>query len=790
MKRVAVICLLLILPFILVASNVVINEIMYNQTSGSRWIELYNNSENEVDLTGWRLQTAGVSFNDIYTFSHTKILPHSFLLIGETNVNNTDINATLHIPNSINYTNGLRVIAPDGYTDTIVYGFPNLFSLPDDSGMAATDFSIASSFNHSLARIIDGQDTDNCRLDWYSTSILSPRQRNIITVDLVLDNLRVINSIVTVDIGNPSPVHIAGDQVFLVVIINASEPEIIAIGDLLPYNTKSYEYSIVEVEDTYVSINISLEYSLDDNYDNNVLNKSILTGSSPLVFNELMFKQSLEHQEWIEIYNRGSETVVMNNFYIRDAANTYTYFSGSISSGEYLVICRYKEQFINSFPFVNPDSIIESISWAILNNTSESLALSNSDGVIFDEMEYNASASYPHNVSYERVNPHDDNSAWEKSIHPFGATPTLPNSILPLEYDIAITDAFYEINNDELIHKVELTNKGYKEPDDFIILCYRYDDEEEIGILVSQQSGYVSAEISFSTVIPEADYTTYQYIVESEQDMNVSNNEAFSFFNNNAKPLVINEIMYRNNSGEPIWLELIVNNRYKYLSHVILETERCLVEIVIDENDYILLVNKEEDAEYIISKYQLEGATVKTGLTGLYVSGEKLSIYDPSGNLIESFTYNPDWSKERGVSIERINPLLSPNETNWGHSVNPQGCTPGERNSIFTAIMPTKSSFYISPNPFSPYRGERTILHLELPEPMSIITCRIFDLKGRKVNTLVNQGNIPAISSIIWNGCRDDGIILPIGVYTILVEATGKANQKVYQQKKTVVIGR
>jgi len=50
--------------------------------------------------------------------------------------------------------------------------------------------------------------------------------------------------------------------------------------------------------------------------------------------------------------------------------------------------------------------------------------------------------------------------------------------------------------------------------------------------------------------------TTFKYEIISIEDLNEDNNIDFSFYNNNALPFVINEIMYNPNEEEPEWLEL------------------------------------------------------------------------------------------------------------------------------------------------------------------------------------------------------------------------------------------
>jgi len=162
---------------------------------------------------------------------------------------------------------------------------------------------------------------------------------------------------------------------------------------------------------------------------------------------------------------------------------------------------------------------------------------------------------------------------------------------------------------------------------------------------------------------------------------------------------------------------------------------------------------------------------------------------DNYGNIIEEFTYMPYWNDQLdGVSIERVHPEISASEQNWGPSVS--NCTPGAANSIYVQILPTDMKLNVSPNPFSPYKEERTIFSFSLPEVISTVTLRIFDLKGRLIRKLVDQQNQAANGNIIWDGKNDNGKINPIGVYIVLMQATARGSEKIYTQKCTVVIGK
>src|SRR5690554_1307610 len=96
--------LLVLLSFCfgLLYADIVINEIMIDPVGadeGYEWIELYNNSDEAVDLSGWKIQSAGTSFITNYTISDYIISPYDFLLIAEEYVPNADLYANLSFQN-------------------------------------------------------------------------------------------------------------------------------------------------------------------------------------------------------------------------------------------------------------------------------------------------------------------------------------------------------------------------------------------------------------------------------------------------------------------------------------------------------------------------------------------------------------------------------------------------------------------------------------------------------------------------------------------------------------------
>jgi hypothetical protein len=80
--------------------------------------------------------------------------------------------------------------------------------------------------------------------------------------------------------------------------------------------------------------------------------------------------------------------------------------------------------------------------------------------------------------------------------------------------------------------------------------------------------------------------------------------------------------------------------------------------------------------------------------------------------------------------------------------------------------LPRVASLGVAPNPFNP----QTELTFALPAPSSV-SLTVYDLRGRRVRTLVDEPFVAGYHSVVWNGRDDRDRGLPSGVYLTLFEA-------------------
>ena len=156
--------------------EVKINEIFPNAVGsdmGHEWVELYNNGDNTVDISGWLIQTATSSFFPVFVLpASTFIEPGTFLVIGDELVEFADFNlplgTSLSLGNATSSGDAIRILdANSTIIDTVVYGNNNNDMFLDDTGAVASSLAPIGAAGESITRNVDGLDTDASGDDFF-----------------------------------------------------------------------------------------------------------------------------------------------------------------------------------------------------------------------------------------------------------------------------------------------------------------------------------------------------------------------------------------------------------------------------------------------------------------------------------------------------------------------------------------------------------------------------------------------------------------------------------------------
>ncbi|MEC7985601.1 MAG: lamin tail domain-containing protein, partial [Myxococcota bacterium] len=180
------------------ATDIKINEFMPNPDSEessadetNEWVELYNNSSLEVDLSGWALQWGTSSYGSEFVIPQgTSIAPNSHILIGGENVEGADVvvpeEDDLSMGAASSNADALRLLhCGPGVADTVIYGpsdddgiAENTDEWEDDGGNIAVSIAPKAVAGISISRRKDGQDSDDSGSDFMLSIQSTPGEAN------------------------------------------------------------------------------------------------------------------------------------------------------------------------------------------------------------------------------------------------------------------------------------------------------------------------------------------------------------------------------------------------------------------------------------------------------------------------------------------------------------------------------------------------------------------------------------------------------------------------------------
>jgi hypothetical protein len=529
--------------------------------------------------------------------------------------------------------------------------------------------------------------------------------------------------------------------------------------------------------------------------------------TNEIIINEIMYSPFTGQPEWVEFFNRSNENINIRDWVYQDPIKKQITVSQNIAGKSFFIIAR-DSTFLDFYTVNVPVFTASNLS---LNNTTDAVVIKDFTGSIIDSVSYNSKWGGGTGISLERINTEgisNDSTNWGSSKDSTGSTPGRINSIAVRNYDITISENditfFPDIPKagEDVTLSIKIKNIGRKDVSEFQILILQNNIEIEKKTITGIS---VNSSLNYSTTLKNLKAGLHKIFIsisfnldENTKNNSVSKNLKVGYLWNE---IIINEIMYNPLTTEqPEWIEIynnsdsdIILSEWKFGKSIISKTVLTQDTIKIEKKNYAIITSDSSITKFFTIKVRI--FVLGSKFPSLGNTSDRLKIFDITDAIIDSVNYFSSWGGDKGISLEKINPLLESSvKANWSSCVLPEGATPGLKNSVFVDIknLP-KETISVSPNPFSPDmdgRDDFTVISYKLPVRTTIVRIKIYDVKGRLIKTLLDNEPSGSERAVVWNGLDDSGRTARIGIYIVYLEALSSSKKAIKSLKTTVVLAR
>ena len=731
---------------------IIVNEIMYSPKSPEpEWIELYNNGVENVKISGFKIADNNDTID--ITIDELIINPSQYLVIADdsslisTYPNISDLLVT-NLPTLNN--SGDKVIILDSLNRMI----DSLEYFSDWGGNNGSSLERIEPFYISWEKE-----------SWVESSFPTPGIINSVTqkdFDLKIDTV----------FTNPSAPIIGKNYTISAQISNIGKNEMQfklqlaldsnqdSLADKFIEETEEFSLSpqkSISVDFLYNDLmdNVGRNFIIelitkdDDTTNNNYF--SIVIPSYPsksILINEFLYSSGNFEPEWIELYNDSKYDINLEKWSIGDVLTNPVFKSIEnpfvILAGEYLVIS--KRNSIYDFHRSISSQVIE-MSFANLNNDEDGIVLKDRNNITIDSLKYSNSWSEKAGNSLERVSVSNSSlnmNNWKSSLDIEGSTPGRINSRTRKDYDLVIKviepNPKYPIEGDNIKFSITIHNRGDKNAEDFDVEISALNNNDVI-LIESFNHLFIETGDSLNLItnnnisIEDTLLVFGEIFFSIDQDIinNYYEKKIIPGFNRNT--VLINEVMFKPNPGDPKWIELINNSdttvNIKNWLIGDLTTKNILTEIDtwVEPSDYLVICDN-----LIPDLFSSETNVIKSNFPNLSATKDAIIIYDYRNAVIDSMFYQVESNFNRSVSLERVSlSVASELIENWTFSISDNKSTPGLENSITSLPNNNFADIIFTEIMFDPLEENSEFIELcNISDyPIEIGGWSISDLNGR-----------------------------------------------------------
>lgn len=707
--------------------SVVINEIMYGPQGGEpEWVELTNISAEPINLKQWKIADRDIAVRAVITATDYLISPSSYVVIAKDSAELRSLRPD--IPARIFHVPALSILNND--SDIVV--------IFDHRGARMDSVYYRSSWGgtsgRSLERIL-ATGPSNLRSNWGNSlnpAQSTPGRKNSLTPkDYDVSVARITFQPVAPLIGDSVWINstFRNKGRFLAVNVLAEFYEDRNRDSIAQFDELLHRGTIAQIPAGDSASVSALRSTLgpdevffivravlggDEDTTNNISYASVIAGypTGSIVINEIMYGPTSPEPEWVELINRSNDTISLKNWRISDrATTTRALISGSdyrLAPNQFAVVAKDSGVLMIVHPDI-PARVFHVPALATLNNDSDLVVLFDPRLVVMDSVNYRSSWGGTNGRSLERVlstGPSNLQTNWGNSVHPAKSTPGRKNSITQKDYDLALTGVSFTpstpIAGDSVTVRATIANRGRLPAGQFTVEFFEDANSDSLpqpGELFSRQTflylesgDSVRASAARSAMVLGNHLMIARIDFAGDEDTLNNIRRSGLFVGFQQRTVVINEIMYAPQGGEPEWVEFFnptsdtvnlrnwrISNRNSASRYVVTATDVVLFPrryLVATKDSALLLAARFVDPQSVI-----QSSAMPTFLFNNL--GDGVVLFDSRGALMDSTFYSTTWGGTNGRSLERIDALLSSTDsTNWGNSGDSAGATAGRPNFL------------------------------------------------------------------------------------------------------------
>jgi hypothetical protein len=716
-------------------NDVVINEIMYAPSTGEpEWVELYNRTSAAINLKKWKFSDAAatVTITNIDQYIPENgyiVLARDSSILNFYNVESEIIVFNLPVLNNT----GDAVVIKDSLgvlIDSLYYlpawggntGGKSLERIsteeastdPSNWGTSRSIFKATPGYINSITKKDFDVSVENILFDPQF-----PIQGDTVSISAKVKNIGKNNATFSLQLFEDTNLDSLPD-----VLLENLQTLFLAADDSGVFN---FNYLIENIQ-SQRGFFVNAVYGSDQDTTNNKFYKTIEPGlpAQSVVINEIMYAPAGGEPEWVELFNKTSQTINLMGWKISDVFTTPTTVTINqdvfIEPNSYLVLSRSAD-IINFHRFIPSPVFV--LSLPTLNNDVDGVVLKDNRGLQMDSVLYSNQWGGRNGYSLERLSVNAGSNLpanWGTSLDIEQSTPGRINSLTPKQFDLSVAgmnfNPRFPVEGDDVYISAAVRNNGSSFAGSFDVEFYiDTDSNNVVDHLLSIVSGLSLAAGDSSSIIstsPIQNITSKILaavrIVYTEDEDTLNN-----YFERSVEPgfpagiVLINEVMYNTETNKPEWVELVnvssdsINIINWSISDVLTTPTKAFItnsDVYIQPNEYIVIA-KDTSFNSVHS-----GVTAKVFYSNFGTLGntsDGVVIYDFRNGIIDSLFYLSSWGGGRGLSLERISLSAETNErTNWTTSLSPKGSTPGAPNSILNVPDYKRNDIVINEIMFDP----------------------------------------------------------------------------------------